>query len=83
MNWGSLDQNLLKDMMDSNLKLDNPLPNSNYKKCAYKVMYPSEKQAINIGLPQNKIILSCKVSNVNLLIDIYKNLISCLIVHFI
>ena len=75
VNWGSLDQNLLKDMMDSNLKLENPLPNSELiKKALIKSCIQSEKLAVDIGLPQNKIILSCKVSNVSLLIDIYQEL---------
>ena len=75
VNWGSLDQNLLKDMMDSNLKLENPLPNSELiKNALIKSCIQSEKLAVDIGLPQNKIILSCKVSNVSLLIDIYKEL---------
>ena len=75
VNWGSLDQNLLKDMMDSNLKLENPLPNSELiKNALIKSCIQSEKLAVDIGLPQNKIILSCKVSNVSLLIDIYQEL---------
>ena len=75
VNWGSLDQSLLKDMMDSNLKLENPLPNSELiKNALIKSCIQSEKLAVDIGLPRNKIILSCKVSNVSLLIDIYQEL---------
>ena len=77
-----MDQNLLKDMMDSNLKLENPLPNSELiKNALIKSCIQSEKLAVDIGLPRNKIILSCKVSNVSLLIDIYQELNNCLIAH--
>ena len=58
VNWGSLDQNLLKDMMDSNLKLENPLPNSELiKNALIKSCIQSENLAVDIGLPRNKIIL--------------------------
>ncbi|MFK8011316.1 MAG: flavodoxin-dependent (E)-4-hydroxy-3-methylbut-2-enyl-diphosphate synthase [Marinicellaceae bacterium] len=74
-NWGSLDQRLLATMMDENSLLENP-------KTANKVMEEalilsalnSAKQAEEIGLGADKIIISCKVSTVQALISIYQSL---------
>lgn len=74
-NWGSLDQKLLAKMMDENSILEIP-------KTANKVMEEalilsalnSAKQAEELGLPADKIIISCKVSTVQALISIYRSL---------
>ena len=74
-NWGSLDQKLLAQMMDENNTLSEPLT-------ADKVMEEalilsalnSADKAIELGLGADKIIISCKVSGVQPLINIYKSL---------
>ena len=75
VNWGSLDQNLLARMMDENGKKAEPLP-------AQQLMYQaliesavgSAHKAVELGLPANKIVLSCKVSQVQDLIAVYREL---------
>ena len=75
VNWGSLDQDLLAKMMDENAARATPWE-------AQSVMYEaliqsaigSAERAVEIGLPRNKIILSCKVSGVQDLIAVYREL---------
>ena len=75
VNWGSLDQDLLAQLMDQNASLPSP-------KEAREVMVEaliqsalqSAHKAIEIGLPSNQIILSCKVSAVQDLITVYRDL---------
>ncbi len=75
VNWGSLDQALLTRMMDENSKSPSP-------RTARDVMYDaictsaiqSAQLAEEIGLPRNKIILSAKVSGVQDLIVVYRDL---------
>ena len=75
VNWGSLDQDLLAHLMDQNASLSSP-------KEAREVMVEaliqsalqSAEKAIEIGLPSNQIILSCKVSAVQDLIAVYRDL---------
>ena len=75
VNWGSLDQELLKVLMDENAALKNPLPATNVmKETLIKSVIDSAMTAESIGLPNNKIIVSCKVSDVQDLIEIYTNL---------
>lgn len=75
VNWGSLDQVLAKKMMDANLALANPQPVDVVMKEALIVSaLESAQKAIDLGLPENKIILSCKVSNVQDLIEVYQKL---------
>jgi (E)-4-hydroxy-3-methylbut-2-enyl-diphosphate synthase len=75
VNWGSLDQDLLSKLMDSNAQLINPLANEQVMQQALiQSALESAELAINIGLPANKIVLSCKVSQVNLLVSLYKKL---------
>jgi (E)-4-hydroxy-3-methylbut-2-enyl-diphosphate synthase len=74
-NWGSLDQELLTHLMDENSKSAQP-------KGAREVMHEamvqsallSAKRAEEIGLLQNRIILSAKVSAVQDLIAVYSEL---------
>lgn len=75
VNWGSLDQELLAKMMDDNLKLSEPL-SSDEIMCEALILsaLDSAERAENIGLPHEKIILSCKVSGVQKLISIYRDL---------
>ena len=75
VNWGSLDQEMLKNLMDDNALLDQPLPSKIVmKEALIRSVLDSATQAENIGLPANKIIVSCKVSDVQDLIQIYTDL---------
>lgn len=75
VNWGSLDQSLAKKMMDANLALLKPKQADEVMKEALIVSaLESAQKAIDLGLPENKIILSCKVSNVQDLIQVYRDL---------
>jgi (E)-4-hydroxy-3-methylbut-2-enyl-diphosphate synthase len=75
VNWGSLDQELLAQMMDANAQRAEPFD-------AQQIMYralitsaiESAKQAEAIGLRGEQIILSCKVSGVQDLISVYRAL---------
>jgi (E)-4-hydroxy-3-methylbut-2-enyl-diphosphate synthase len=75
VNWGSLDQSVMASMMDKNALLVQP-------KDTKLVMHDalifsaldSAKQAEEIGLEKQKIILSCKMSGVQDLISIYSQL---------
>jgi (E)-4-hydroxy-3-methylbut-2-enyl-diphosphate synthase len=75
VNWGSLDQELLAQMMDDNARLSEPFD-------AQQIMYralitsavESARRAEEIGLRGEQIILSCKVSGVQDLISVYRAL---------
>jgi (E)-4-hydroxy-3-methylbut-2-enyl-diphosphate synthase len=72
VNWGSLDQQLLAQKMDANNDLPEP-------KSAKQVMLDtmvesakrSSKLAEDVGLASDKIIISCKMSNVQDVIEVY------------
>ena len=75
VNWGSLDQELATHMMDENAKLADPLDADNVMQEALIVSaLNSAAKAEEIGLPRNRIILSCKVSGVQKLIAVYRDL---------
>jgi (E)-4-hydroxy-3-methylbut-2-enyl-diphosphate synthase len=75
VNWGSLDQEMLKTLMDNNGLLSQPLPaKSVMKEALICSVLDSANQAENLGLAKNKIIVSCKVSDVQDLIEVYTNL---------
>ena len=75
VNWGSLDQDLLKVLMDENATLKSPLPSATVmKETLIRSVLDSAISAESIGLPKNKIIVSCKVSDVQDLIEVYTNL---------
>ena len=75
VNWGSLDQELLAELMDANSRRAQPWD-------ARQVMYEalitsaieSAKRAEEMGLNGDQIILSCKVSGVQDLISVYREL---------
>lgn len=75
VNWGSLDQELAARMMDENGKLTQPL---DAKQVMFKAMIASAlqsaKRAEELGLGNDKIILSCKMSAVQDLIAVYRDL---------
>jgi len=75
VNWGSLDQELAATMMDENAKLDEPLDADDVMNEALIVSaLSSAKRAEELGLPGDRIILSCKVSGVQKLITVYRAL---------
>ena len=75
VNWGSLDQSLAKKMMDENLAAAAPkTPEEVMKEALIVSALQSAQKAVDLGLPENKIILSCKVSNVQDLITVYRDL---------
>ncbi len=75
VNWGSLDQELLAQMLDSNARLQNPLPLEVVMQNALiESALQSAEKAIELGLHENKILLSCKVSQVQDLISVYRQL---------
>jgi (E)-4-hydroxy-3-methylbut-2-enyl-diphosphate synthase len=75
VNWGSLDQSILVRLMDENLKKDTPDTNDELMaKALIESALSSAKYAEEIGLPRNKIIISCKVSSVRQLIYVYQKL---------
>ncbi len=75
VNWGSLDQALLARIMDENAQRPDPFS-------AQSVMYEAlvtsalenAQRAEEIGLPGDRITLSCKVSGVQDLIAVYREL---------
>jgi (E)-4-hydroxy-3-methylbut-2-enyl-diphosphate synthase len=75
VNWGSLDHELLARMMDDNSKLAAPLGAQAVMRDALVVSAISNAQrAEELGLSPNAIILSCKVSHVQDLIAVYRDL---------
>ncbi len=77
VNWGSLDQELAARMMDENAKLAQPV---DAKDVMFQAMIASAlqsaKRAEELGLGGDKIILSCKMSAVQDLIAVYRDLAS-------
>lgn len=75
VNWGSLDQQLLVEKMDQNNQLSVP-------KSAKEVMFQtmvesavrSSQLAEDVGLASDKIIISCKMSGVQDVIEVYSRL---------
>lgn len=75
VNWGSLDQALLAKMMDDNGKLAEPKSADDVLMDAMvESAITSAELAESYGLAHNKIILSAKVSNVQSLLKVYRNL---------
>jgi len=75
VNWGSLDQDLLSSLMDENAKSPNPLDAAHMMREALVTSAIRSAQfAESLGLPRDRIILSCKVSSVQDLIAVYTEL---------
>lgn len=75
VNWGSLDQAKMARMMDDNGKLSVPLAaDALMREALIQSALESAQQAEEWGLPSDKIIISCKVSNVQDLIKVYTDL---------
>jgi len=75
VNWGSLDQNLVTRMMDENSRLAQPKDATEVTRAALIVSaLESAMRAEQLGLAHNRIVLSCKVSEVQDLIAVYRAL---------
>ncbi len=75
VNWGSLDQAKMAQMMDDNAKLKAPLSSDALmREALIQSALESAEQAVEIGLNPNQIIISCKVSNVQALVTVYRDL---------
>jgi (E)-4-hydroxy-3-methylbut-2-enyl-diphosphate synthase len=75
VNWGSLDQRLLADLMDVNGKSKSPQPaDVVMREALIRSAVESAQQAEAQGLAHDRIILSCKVSGVQDLILVYREL---------
>jgi len=75
VNWGSLDQELLANLMDENSRRSQPW---GAKPVMYEALITSAiesaRRASNMGMSPNQIILSCKVSGVQDLVSVYREL---------
>ena len=75
VNWGSLDQELATRMMDENAKRPYPKDAVEITQEALVVSaIENAKRAEELGMSRDKIILSCKVSDVQGLIAVYREL---------
>ncbi len=75
VNWGSLDQRLLANLMDANGKSGSPQPaDAIMREALVRSALESAKDAEALGLAHDKIIISCKVSAVQDLILVYRDL---------
>ncbi|MBT8069914.1 MAG: flavodoxin-dependent (E)-4-hydroxy-3-methylbut-2-enyl-diphosphate synthase [Gammaproteobacteria bacterium] len=75
VNWGSLDQRLLASLMDANGKSSSPQPaDAVMREALIRSALDSAAQAEELGLAHDRIILSCKVSGVQDLILVYREL---------
>ena len=75
VNWGSLDQSLAAQLMDENAQRAEPWEASHVlREALIRSALDSAERAVEIGLPRERIVLSCKVSGVQELIAVYRDL---------
>ncbi len=75
VNWGSLDPELLARMMDENGRSAAPLDaGAVMREALIASALESAAQAVQWGLPAERIVISCKVSGVQDLVAVYRNL---------
>lgn len=75
VNWGSLDQKLVVRMMDENARLPEPRDVKEVTRAALIASaLESAERAEELGMAHNRIVLSCKVSEVQDLIAVYRAL---------
>ncbi len=75
VNWGSLDQELLAEMMDANGRLAEPHePQQVMYQAIIASALGSAQRAQELGLAPEQIILSCKMSGVQDLVSVYRAL---------
>ena len=76
-NWGSLDQALATRLMDENAVRQDPWEAGRVlREALIRSALDSAARAVDLGLPADRIILSCKVSGVQELIAVYRDLAS-------
>jgi (E)-4-hydroxy-3-methylbut-2-enyl-diphosphate synthase len=77
VNWGSLDQDLLTEMMDANARSSAPVDAREvYLEAMSASALRSAELAEDVGLPHDHIIISAKVSGVQDLVDVYRRIAS-------
>ena len=75
VNWGSLDQELLARMMDENAGRPQPQePEVVMRNALITSALDSARRAEELGLPGDRIVLSCKLSGVQDLVKVYRDL---------
>lgn len=75
VNWGSLDQALAARLMDENAQRDEPwAPARVLREAMIRSALESAERAEALGLARDRIILSCKVSGVQELVAVYRDL---------
>ena len=75
VNWGSLDQALLAQLMDENAALKSPASaDVVMREALIRSAVDSATRAQELGMAPDKIVLSCKVSSVQELIAVYREL---------
>ena len=75
VNWGSLDPELLARLMDENATRSEPLEaNAVMREAVIRSALESARQAEAWGLPAERIVISCKMSQVQDLIAVYRSL---------
>jgi len=73
VNWGSMDQELLAKLMDENAQLEDPKdPKEVMFETVIRSALESAAAAEELGLNKDKIIISCKMSDVQDLITVYR-----------
>jgi (E)-4-hydroxy-3-methylbut-2-enyl-diphosphate synthase len=74
-NWGSLDQALATTLMDENARRPEPWDaGAVLREALIRSALDSAARAVELGLPADRIILSCKVSGVQELVAVYRDL---------
>lgn len=77
VNWGSLDQDLLTELMDANNVSSDP---KSFKEVVYEAMVQSAminaELAESLGLPKTKFVLSVKMSELQDMVHVYEKLAS-------
>ncbi|RYU62943.1 flavodoxin-dependent (E)-4-hydroxy-3-methylbut-2-enyl-diphosphate synthase [Methylolobus aquaticus] len=77
VNWGSLDQQVLARLLDENAQLNEPRPLPEVmREAVITSALESAHRAVELGLPKDRIVLSCKMSGVQELIAVYEALSS-------
>jgi len=75
VNWGSLDQDLLASLMDANRCLPQPQEAAAVlREALVRSAVDSARRAVDLGLPPDRICLSAKVSGVQDLVAVYREL---------
>ncbi len=75
VNWGSLDQDLLTEMMDANARRPHPADAKDvYIEAMLESALRSATLAEEVGLRHDQILISCKISQVQDLVDAYRRL---------